>query len=888
MRSSAIALGGWAPLAPDDARYLYVGLSILDGHGPVTPSGSTFLLRSPVYGLALATGSSLVGGDPLVGARLVALGLSLLALAGALRLGWLLAGPGGALGTAFALVAAALIWRLIPSLRIDLPQTAAIVATLLAVWRPTTRRWALGGVLLGLAILVKETALPLLILPVALVGSVPPARLARLAAVFVGAAVLTAAWWWVVVWVSTGQVFPLNALSVIEARDVDVALRVDRSTAFLLAWRSPAGGWSPGAPSADTGRTASCSSRRSAWRRPRCTPRASGSTRATSLASPSCPRSRSVPAGRGWLRSSGSGERPDRPRQRRLATIALVGVAVVALAAPVVGQRDAGRVAPDRIGDELAAWLAANVPEGGRVAMAFREREQMALRLYGRRGRGHPADRAGRRLGGSGGLPVDGPARPSAVRLSAGGLERTISGELGGAGQPADLLVLVGPHPFTPIGVDRDARDRRSAGPHPGHDPGGRRGPARRSIAWTRERRSGAAERPLHLSAEAAEAWLDLAGGDAAAGRLLDARPVVDGDPEAIAALTDRLGETACATPTPDGLDRARTCGNLPGLTRTARHGTSVATLHRTDGRGRSPVRALPIRRAACHRQRMNFISRRIPIRPAPRGPRPAGRDGRHAARRGHCRRRRGRPDPDGPPERFPVRHLREQERDLQRRLHPVMKSAAGPNNAVNYLNAAQRCGLKVIMSFPETVNHSLGRVYPSRVPYWVNLVKNHPNLYRLSDGQGAVLEPPVGDRDPLDLLRLPQGRSDPPGHRHLRRHPAFQHGRQPVGHGDGRHPRSSTGTRSRPPTAAARGRAPTTSAPARSTSPGSARSWPRKTPGTPVWLMAQTHKNLNPRCHKKQGPTEALLRRQVREALRLPGRHGHRVPHLVEHELPA
>ena len=144
-----VALGGWAPLAPDDARYLYVGLSILDGHGPVTPSGSTFLLRSPVYGLALATGSTLVGGDPLVGARLVALGLSLLALAGALRLGWLLAGPGGALGTAFALVAAALIWRLMPSLRIDLPQTAAIVATLLAMWRPTTRRWALGGVLLG-------------------------------------------------------------------------------------------------------------------------------------------------------------------------------------------------------------------------------------------------------------------------------------------------------------------------------------------------------------------------------------------------------------------------------------------------------------------------------------------------------------------------------------------------------------------------------------------------------------------------------------------------------------------------------------------------------------------------------------------------------------------
>ena len=112
-----------------------------------------------------------------------------------------------------------------------------------------------------------------------------------------------------------------------------------------------------------------------------------------------------------------------------------------------------------------------------------------------------------------------------------------------------------------------------------------------------------------------------------------------------------------------------------------------------------------------------------------------------------------------------------------------VMKSAAGPNNARNYLDAAQRCGLKVIMSFPETVNHSLGRVYPSKVAYWVNIVKNHPALF----GYLTVKEPSwnrlVGDRDPGDLLRLPQGRSDPPGHRHLRRHPALQHDGQQVGH---------------------------------------------------------------------------------------------------------
>jgi hypothetical protein len=556
-----VALGGWAPLAPDDARYLYVGLSILDGHGPLTPSGSTFLLRSPVYGLALATGSTLVGGDPLVGARLVALGLSLLALAGALRLGWLLGGLGGALGTAFALVSAALIWRLMPSLRIDLPQTAAIVATLLAMWRPTTRRWALGGVLLGLAILVKETALPLLILPVAFVGSVPMSRLARLSAVFVGAAVLTAGWWWLVVWLSTGQVFPLNALSVIEARDVDVALRVDRSTALLLALAIAGWGLVAWRALHDTGARVLLVA--ALGLTPAALYAASLGLNARNFAGLAVLSAVAVGAGGAWLvallrqrRTTGS------PGQRRLATIALIGVAVVAIAAPVVGQRDAGRVAPDRIGDELAAWLVANLPEGGRVAMAFREREQMALRLYGR------ADVAI--------LPIARVAASEAPEdyLWMGLRDRqlfgyrraawdaTLSGELGGAGQPADVLVLVGPHPFTPTALTATPGIGEDLGltPVTTLDADGDRAEIYRVPGAAA---TASSDVPLHLSAEAAQAWLDLADGDASAGRLLDARPVVDGGPEALTALTERLGKTACATPTPEGsitLGRTGTC----------------------------------------------------------------------------------------------------------------------------------------------------------------------------------------------------------------------------------------------------------------------------------------------------------------------------------------
>ena len=40
------------------------------------------------------------------------------------------------------------------------------------------------------------------------------------------------------------------------------------------------------------------------------------------------------------------------------------------------------------------------------------------------------------------------------------------------------------------------------------------------------------------------------------------------------------------------------------------------------------------------------------------------------------------------------------------------------------------------------------------------------------------------------------------------------------------------------------------------------------KTPGMPIWLMVQTHKYLGPTCHKKQRPTEAQLRRQVRRGI--------------------
>ena len=196
--------------------------------------------------MILASGSVLVGGDPLDGARLVAIVLAIVCLVGAVRLGWLLGGAGGAIGTLLALAAMPIVWRLTPTLRIDLPQTAGVIAVLLVVWRPTTGRWALGGVLFGLTILVKESVLPMALLPLALLGTEPLRRVVTLGAVFLLAALLTAGWWWVLVWLGTGAIFPLNALEVVEARDVGRDLGLGRTTVLfggvaVLGWLAMVG-----------------------------------------------------------------------------------------------------------------------------------------------------------------------------------------------------------------------------------------------------------------------------------------------------------------------------------------------------------------------------------------------------------------------------------------------------------------------------------------------------------------------------------------------------------------------------------------------------------------------------------------------------------------------
>jgi hypothetical protein len=109
------------------------------------------------------------------------------------------------------------------------------------------------------------------------------------------------------------------------------------------------------------------------------------------------------------------------------------------------------------------------------------------------------------------------------------------------------MLALVGPHPFTPLSLTRDPATAASLGLSPATtlEVDGDRAEVHR--VDPRAVASGTPAVPLHLSAAAAGAWLDLAGGgDSAARRLAAAGPVVDGEPAEISTLLERLGDAAC------------------------------------------------------------------------------------------------------------------------------------------------------------------------------------------------------------------------------------------------------------------------------------------------------------------------------------------------------
>lgn len=547
---------GWSPLAPDDARYLFVGLSVLDGEGPVTPNGGIYLLRSPVFGVVLALGSRLLGGDPIDGARLVAVGVAMSGMLGGLRVAWLVAGPTGAVGTAIALTSTPLVWQLLPSLRIDMAQAACIVLLLLVAWRPTRWRWAAAGAILGVAILVKETALPLLLLPAALVGTVSHRVVLGLAATYVAAALLTAGWWWVIVWMSSGQVFPLNAFAVVESRDVAGSLRLPWLAGAIIGIGLL--GWSVVADRARRERGPRLLLFAAIGLAPAAIYAASNGLGARNFAALAVLSSIAIGVGSGTL----AGIARDRGlfghlERRRLTMAVVVASATVIM---VTGQWSVARPGGDRLADALVGWIGAHLPDGGRIVMSFQEREVVALRRFGRTEvRSLPVRRVD---------VADDPASYLWMGLRDAQLfgytQRNWETAL--TDPPPAYLIVVSPHPFTPVDL---LHAGSGAATLPGLTPVATLEAGRDRADILRvdpaEVERGTAGVPLHLSADAALAWLDLAAGpdgdDDAVARLLAARPVVSGT--AITTLVERLGTRACAIPGPAGaitLTPAPTC----------------------------------------------------------------------------------------------------------------------------------------------------------------------------------------------------------------------------------------------------------------------------------------------------------------------------------------
>ena len=548
-----LALFGRADVAADDARYLYVGLSTLDGHGPLTPSGTLFLLRSPVYGIALAAASAIGAGDPVDGARVVALALSSAALLAAVALGWALGGAIGAAGTAFTLLAMPLIWRLVPTLRIDLPQAAGVCAVVLALHRPTVRRWAVAGALFGLTVLVKETILLLALTPLAFLGAMPAGRFARLWSIFLVVAAAVAGWWWILVFVQSGAIFPLNAIGVIERRDVGADIRLDLFGAGLLAVVGAAWLIVTAGALRDRGLlllavAAACLVPPAAY----ATVNGLNARNYADLAVLSA-IAVGVAAARSltWI----AARRPaDRGSRVGLLTLA----AAVGLGGVTAGQVRVGDPSEPRLPGQVVDWLRTASPPGSRVVMTFRYNEIVAVELYGQ---------------------VSVP-NLSAIRVDAGaplgdylwlGLrDRQLFGYTRAAWdamleQPGtSFLVLAGPHPLTPA----ELMPALDGGTVPGLE---RAQSFEADGDWATAYRvdpsaihATAAEVAPRLSPAAALAWIDLQGStlapgadEAAAKALADSGTVVIGpDREALAS---RLAGLACLVPTSaDGPDAAK------------------------------------------------------------------------------------------------------------------------------------------------------------------------------------------------------------------------------------------------------------------------------------------------------------------------------------------
>ena len=186
----------------DDAKYVGVGRSFLDGNGPTTVFGVVFLKHSPLWPMIIVIPERLFGIHPIVTGHIIN------ALSGAITivlvgyLGWRVR---PAIGAIAAVLFAALpyVFDIARTAGIDLPSIALTLAYIIigfsvvrtgSIWRA-----ALMGAIFAVAFLIKETILPFAVVPfiLGILWGVRWTVLARTAAVTLVVASVGMSWWFV-------------------------------------------------------------------------------------------------------------------------------------------------------------------------------------------------------------------------------------------------------------------------------------------------------------------------------------------------------------------------------------------------------------------------------------------------------------------------------------------------------------------------------------------------------------------------------------------------------------------------------------------------------------------------------------------------------------------
>ena len=361
-------------LAPDDAEYLFVGHTVLDGHLPQASTGGFYDVRSPVYPVFLAFGDVLFHNQSFLGAHLVAWVLCVAALVVSVWVSHRISSWPGAIGTGVALAVTPVIWMTVPGMRIDLPLVACAVVTIWLILEPRSWRWALAGAFLGLTVLLKETAGLLVFLPFAWLGAIPRPRWLRLTGWYTGVAFVVAAWWWVLVWVQERKLFPASGVEAVANRNVPRPFDLQPTALALIAVLAI--GWGlfvvhfrrdPRARTVMVAGAALLPPAAYAWERELAIRQFVPIVVISCIAAGAALGSVAA----GWMRRRGA----------LLGAFAIV--CAIALVAIVASQ---ARIHPPRRSPGLSLptsdWLRENMQAGDVVAMTFRDRSETALRLF--------------------------------------------------------------------------------------------------------------------------------------------------------------------------------------------------------------------------------------------------------------------------------------------------------------------------------------------------------------------------------------------------------------------------------------------------------------------------------------------------------------------------